>query len=452
MNINIHKLSTLAATLHFNTDKIASQDLDFLLLCNLDDKTEMINFTAFSFLCFQVETNKLKLKFSNITLEPFSTLSADNQIISSTSHVGDGKSDTRGSSGAGHGGHGGVGSGQSLVGISYGSFRTPRTSGRPGAAPVYPYTPGYGGGILELVAQNTAHIDGTVSAKGGSAISPKGSGASGGSILVYGKHLHGQGLFEVSGGDGEKSNSGGGAGGRISIYTTTNNYIGQYQALGGDSNYEQGGAGTVYLERITKNSSDNIEVLAHHNEYNNETEFEIQNRTLYVNAYGRGSREPGRNLSSSFSDFTQKGSARTWVTLDPKDNNIKLNELQIYGKAQVLFIAPQEPKHPLSISITRMQGDRSGAFFIGYNQSFLSLESYLPFNMVIYQGGVTTMQGELLVAGVTVDVDGILQNCENITIADRGVVKMKEMYDFRGQSTKVCKFEESQLSYWDSIS
>lgn len=373
-------------------------------------------------------------------------LSADNQIIPSTIHVGDGKSYSSGSSGAGHGGHGGVGLSQSLVGISYGSFRTPRMSGRPGAAPVFPRTPGYGGGILELIAQNTAHIDGTISAKGGSAISPKGSGASGGSILVYGKHLHGQGLFEVSGGDGEKSNSGGGAGGRIGIYTTTNNYIGQYQAFGGNSNIEPGGAGTVYLERITKNSSDNIEVLANRNEYINETEFEIQNRTLYINAYGRGPRQPGRNLSSSFGDFTQRGSARTWLTLDPKDDNIKLSELQIYGKAQVLFVIPQEPKHPLSITITRMQGDRSGAFFIGYNQSFLSLESYLPFNMVIYQGGVTTMQGELLVAGVTVDVDGILQNCENITIADRGVVKMKEMYDFRGRSTKVCEEASANLA------
>ena len=391
------------------------------------------------FFCFQLEVNKLKLDFTNITLEPYSTLSADNQIMPSTPHVGDGKPHTSGSSGAGHGGHGGVGSGQNLVGISYGSFRTPRTSGRPGAAPVFPRVPGYGGGVLELVAQNTVHIDGTISARGGSAISLRGSGASGGSILVYGKHLRGQGLFDVSGGDEDKAYSGGGAGGRISIYTAANNYIGQYQALGGESNIEPGGTGTVYLERITQNATDNIEVLAHRNVYRNETEFDIQNRTLYINAYGRLPRYPDRNLSSSFDDFTQNASARTWLTLDPEDDNIKLSELQIYGGAQVLFIIPQKPRHPLSITITRMQGDRTGSFFIGYNQSFLSLESYLPFNMVIYQGGVTTMQGELLVAGVTVDVDGILQKCQNITIADRGVVKMKEMYDFRGRSTKVCQ-------------
>ena len=359
----------------------------------------------------------------------------------STLHVGDGKPHTSGSSGAGHGGHGGVSLNQGLVGISYGSFQTPRMSGRPGAAPVFPRVPGYGGGVLELVAQNTVHIDGVLSAKGGSAHSPRGSGASGGSILVYGKHLHGQGLFDVSGGDGDKSYSGGGAGGRISIYTTANNYIGQYQAIGGESDIEPGGAGTVYLERITQNATEDIEVSAHRNVYSNEIEFEIQNRTLYINAYGRLPRDPDRNLSSSFNDFTKRASARTWLTLDPKDDSIKLSELQIYGGAQVLFIIPQKPRHPLSISITRMQGDRSGSFFIGYNQSFLSLESYLPFNMVIYQGGITAMQGELLVAGVTVEVDGILRKCQNITIADHGVVKMKEMYDFRGSSTKVCKIK-----------
>ena len=409
----------------------------------LKDKLQIFllksNFQA-NILCFQIEVNKLKLDFTNITLEPYSTLSADNQIMPSTPHVGDGKPHTSGSSGAGHGGHGGVSLSQSLVGISYGSFQTPRSSGRPGAAPVFPRVPGYGGGVLELVAQNTAHIDGTISAKGGSAVSPRGSGASGGSILVYAKHIHGQGLFDVSGGDGDKANSGGGAGGRVSIYTTANNYIGQYKAIGGESNIESGGAGTVYIERITQNATENIEILAHRNVYSNAKEFEIQNRTLYINAYGRLPRDPNRNLSSSFNDFTTGASARTWLTLDPKDNDIKLSELQIFGGAQVLFIIPRKPRHPLSISVTRMQGDRSGSFFIGYNQSFLSLKSYLPFNMVIYQGGVTTMQGELLVAGVTVDVDGILQKCQNITIADRGIVKMKEMYDFRGRATKVSHF------------
>lgn len=350
-------------------------------------------------------------------------------------HDGDGKSGNLGSSGAGHGGHGGSGRSSSVPGVSYGAFKVPRSTGRPGAASIYPRVPGYGGGIIELIAQNSLHVDGTISAIGGTTTSLLGSGASGGSILVYARYLHGQGLLDVSGGSGDLENSGGGAGGRISIYTTANNYIGRYLAFGGESNYEPGGAGTVFIERVTVNETGNIKSLVPRNFANNDQEFEIQNRTLYINANNRKPRPA--DLSSSFNDSFITGSGRTWVTLDPSDDNIRLSELQIYGGAEVLFIFPQEPKHSLSLKISRMQGDRSGSFFVAYNQSFLSLNSYLPFNLLIFQGGVTTMQGELLVAGVTVDVDGILQKCQKITIADGGTVKMKEMYDINGLSTKV---------------
>ena len=80
---------------------------------------------------------------------------------------------------------------------------------------------------------------------------------------------------------------------------------------------------------------------------------------------------------------------------------------------------------------------RTGRIHLGYNQTFLSLQSYLPMDMIIYQGGLTTMQGELLVAGVTVEVDGVLKRCQNITVVDDGVIRMKEMYDTEGRPTKV---------------
>lgn len=47
------------------------------------------------------------------------------------------------------------------------------------------------------------------------------------------------------------------------------------------------------------------------------------------------------------------------------------------------------------------------------------------------------MQGELLVAGVTVEIDGVLKRCQNITVVDGGVIRMKEMYDTEGKPTKV---------------
>ena len=49
------------------------------------------------------------------------------------------------------------------------------------------------------------------------------------------------------------------------------------------------------------------------------------------------------------------------------------------------------------------------------------------------------MQGELLVAGITVEIDGVLKRCQNITVVDDGVIRMKEMYDTEGKPTKVCK-------------
>ena len=39
-----------------------------------------------------MSSNKLKLDFINVTLEPYSSLSLDKQIISRASHVGNGKS------------------------------------------------------------------------------------------------------------------------------------------------------------------------------------------------------------------------------------------------------------------------------------------------------------------------------------------------------------------------
>ena len=58
-------------------------------------------------------------------------------------------------------------------------------------------------------------------------------------------------------------------------------------------------------------------------------------------------------------------------------------------------------------------------------------------DMIIYQGASTTMQGELLVAGVSVEIDGVLKRCQNITVVDGGVIRMKEMYDTEGKPTKV---------------
>ena len=66
-------------------------------------------------------------------------------------------------------------------------------------------------------------------------------------------------------------------------------------------------------------------------------------------------------------------------------------------------------------------------------------------DMIIYQGGLTTMQGELLVAGVTVEIDGVLKRCQNITVVDDGVIRMKEMYDTEGKPTKVWESKNTMV-------
>ena len=49
------------------------------------------------------------------------------------------------------------------------------------------------------------------------------------------------------------------------------------------------------------------------------------------------------------------------------------------------------------------------------------------------------MQGELRVAGVTVEVDGVLKRCQNITVVDGGLIHMKEMYDINNKPTRVSR-------------
>lgn len=87
-----------------------------------------------------------------------------------------------------------------------------------------------------------------------------------------------------------------------------------------------------------------------------------------------------------------------------------------------------------------MEGDRTGTIHLGFNQTFLSLQSHLPMGLVIYQGGLTTMQGELRVAGVTVEVGGVLRRCQNITVVDGGAIYMREMYNTLGNPTRVSCF------------
>lgn len=51
---------------------------------------------------------------------------------------------------------------------------------------------------------------------------------------------------------------------------------------------------------------------------------------------------------------------------------------------------------------------------------FFSGTGQLPLDVSLYHGSATTLQGELRVAGVTVMIEGVVDNVENMTIVDGG--------------------------------
>ena len=237
----------------------------------------------------------------------------------------------------------------------------------------------------------------------------------------------------------------------MAIYYRENHFLGQFLAAGGSSSYEPGAAGTVYLENIRRVNgtykSDPIDVAAESKWISNRdfvfnTTKVAQNRTLYINAMGKLPRSPSEDLSSSYAMYSTKGESRTWILLEDKDllsneSDIQLEELHLYGGAQLLFVKPSSPRSRISIVVGKAEGDKSGRMHIGFNQSLLMHHSYLPADMVIYRGGKTSLKGTLRVAGVTVDAQGELNDCQNITVSDGGAVHMKEMINNEGKPTKV---------------
>ena len=310
----------------------------------------------------------------NITIEPFAELSTSGLAVEvpGLRHYGDGWNGALGSSGAGHGGHGGMGHGQSKVGVSYGTYRKPTNYGSTGGAQIFPFTGGLGGGRFIVIAHDTLVVDGQLSSRGGSARAKRGGGGSGGSILAYTSRIHGDGEMDVSGGNGDTSNGGGGGAGRICLYYRENHFLGRYLATGGESSFEPGGPGTVFIENVpgmnATYGNDRIDEAAHaerpviNKENTNGTDW-IRNRTLYANAMGRIPRSPGANLSASYSDFSRGGSSRVWLTLDEADllfngTDLELDELQLYGGAQLAVINPENTNAAISIVIGQMEGDR----------------------------------------------------------------------------------------------
>lgn len=194
-------------------------------------------------------------------------------------------------------------------------------------------------------------------------------------------------------------------------------YSGTFQASGGLGGVqaEHGGAGTVYHHRLPPPAGIN-------NNFAN-------NRTLFIGNAGHKPRDVLRNLTLFYADYPL-GSATTWVLpasypalvplVQARTTDVILEELQLVGGGHMAFVNPADPTGRMNVHIGSTDGDRSGKLHIGYNQTLTIGTGRLPADLSIYRGGQITLTGELRVAGVTVTIEGVLSNVENLTVVDRG--------------------------------
>ncbi|KAK3576662.1 hypothetical protein CHS0354_004947 [Potamilus streckersoni] len=401
------------------------------VLTDMEAQTTLVGTTLTVRSGAEIFSNDLVLEYTNITVEPYGRLYVDEGVPEREQNtgVGVGHSDPNGCSGGGHGGNGGQGQGQPLSGGSHGSFLLSDTFGKNGGHSTFPHLGGLGGGRLKFKVNHTLTVDGEVTANGGDWRSVEAGGGSGGSISIETYTIDGGGIIDASGGNGYggmyASHGGGGGGGRIALYYTYNYYIGTFRNTGGagGAGAEHGGAGTVYLHKLPDLLS-NGQVAP---------DF-THNRTLYLDNMNRFPRNPLRNLTQFYTNYSL-GSGVAWIfpgfypsfvkpIFSPVDftSDVILDHLQIYRGAQMAMVRPENPRQNINLSVGSFDGDRSGHLHVGYNQTLLIGTGRLPVDVSLYHGSETTLQGELRVAGVTVMVEGTLKNVENLTVVDGGNV------------------------------
>lgn len=152
--------------------------------------------------------------------------------------------------GGGYGGAGGNGTPNALGGAPYGSAFLPTLLGSGGGAGATRVA-GSGGGAILLSSEGDLNIAGTLTADGAPgvqrSVADSGGGGSGGSILLRGNRLVGEGSFQARG--GAANLAGGGGGGRIAALFTeclTASQRLRFQ-VGGGAGVQPGARGTVYF-------------------------------------------------------------------------------------------------------------------------------------------------------------------------------------------------------------
>ena len=196
--------------------------------------------------------------------------------------------------------------------------------------------------------------------------------------------------------------------------------IGQALSSGGagGTGSECGGPGTFYLQQLA-----GCQNGAHYR----------QNRTLIINNNGCLPRDKDKNLTTAYTDISL-GTTTAWIIPSqlpsfakwPSNtvqsaSSIHLEEIHIRGGGHVGFSNTGCSTCGIDIRIGSILGDRTGRFHLGFNQSLLISNGRLPADMAVYRGGELTLQGELRAAGVTVTMEGVLKDVENMTVVDGGM-------------------------------
>ncbi|PIK55155.1 hypothetical protein BSL78_07885 [Apostichopus japonicus] len=367
-----------------------------------------------------IRASNLGLHYTNVSLEPAAFLNvqfdpeAQYQI---GKDLGYGVGSTSGSSGAGHGGNGGQGSSQKTVGTSYGNFAMPTDPGGFSRSPTLEVAAVGVSGFKQNTLTATVHWT---------------------LVAVVGMVVRRWGW-------------------RLCCYLLhDNHYSGDFFTAGGLSSYEPGGSGTVYLHQLQViNGTQLLDATSPEGRIHHESNVTspLTNRTLYMNSRGRMPRVALRNLTDYYEDVSNVG-AMTW--LEPSEvapivrerntpshyyeDHIIIDELHVYGGAEIGFVRPSQPRDELNIRLGTITGDYTARMMVGFNQTLYVSKAHFPLNVDIYRGGRSSLYGELDIKKITFNVEGVLTNVWNMTITQgkesrTGTLNMHEMVDTEGNST-----------------
>lgn len=197
--------------------------------------------------------------------------------------------------GGGNGGDGGSGNTTTGGTSGIGSVSLPVTAGSGGqGATGGGWSPGYGGGVVNITASGTLTVGGNITANGGNGALGSGNngvaGGAGGSIYLSAGTLAGSGSITANGGAAAVSGGayvGGGGGGKIAFAYTSKTHNGSVTAYGGApaNAGTYGAAGTIYDNgalTIDNNSSTTTRQTRSVSGTTTVTNFTLKNRGQYT--------------------------------------------------------------------------------------------------------------------------------------------------------------------------